>query len=112
MTAPLGDMRAIVQKLFPWLKGIRVVTGGGLSFRTAGGLLHLQGEPGDPAAARVGDLVVRLVRDSVSGLVYYSTSTESPYSWAPLASVVGAPTISDAGTAIRIVEGSGKVTCG
>jgi hypothetical protein len=114
-------MRAIVQKLFPWLKGLRIVTGGGLSFRTAGGLLHLQGEPGDPAAARKGDAVdgggfafYPGVPGTTPPSLWYTSDQSEPYTWSQVSvCLITGPLTTDAGTRVAgvITTGSEKVTC-
>jgi hypothetical protein len=62
------------------------------------------------AVARVDDFVARLFQNTATGIVYASTSTGAPYAWSPIASGIIPPTIADAGTAINITTGSGKVT--
>lgn len=113
-TDPLSLLRSIVLGQFPWLALVRKATDGGLSFKVAANLLHLAGDALDPAAARVGDLVVRLYLYTPSMLppvLYASRSVASPYTWtAVLTSSVLPPTITEPGTELRIVEGSGKVT--
>jgi hypothetical protein len=55
--APLTSWREITVLVFPWLKGIVLSTvSGGLRVLAAAGKLHLQGDAGDPAALRVGDV--------------------------------------------------------
>lgn len=109
---PLEHWRAITAQLFPWTAGIRLsaISGGLRVLAAATKALHLQGDAGDPAAARVGDLVVRLYRDGNSGILWASTSTAPPYAWAPVAFGVVPPTIADAGSALVITTGSQKVT--
>lgn len=53
------SLRRVIVSLFPWLPGVVSVVGAkgkGLAIRTASGLLHLAGGPGDPAVHRVGDV--------------------------------------------------------
>jgi hypothetical protein len=60
----LASWRAITQQLFPFLAGFRLstVSGGLRLLAAASKALHLQGDAGDPAVLRVGD-VARLVFD-------------------------------------------------
>lgn len=114
---PLDLLGAIVAKLYPWLAGVRLAAdGAGLIFRTAAERLHLEGEPGDPAAARkddgVGYFYVVTVLGSVAG-VYWSPKNGSASTWA---AVVSGPTPPvdgvTSGTPIRITGGSARVTIG
>lgn len=113
MTTALDNLRTSVITAFPWLAHVTTASDGGLSLRAAAAkLLHIGGDALDPAAARVGDFVVRLYRDSNLGVLWASASPSAPYVWAPVASGIIPPTVADAGTAVRIVTGSQKVTCG
>ena len=106
--APLDALRQVILGLFPWLSGVRLGSTGGLAVRAAGGTLHLQGDAGDPAVARVGDECGRLYRDTVSGTLYYSPSATAAYS--PIASGVGAPLPVTPGTSVQVSSGSARVT--
>lgn len=81
--APLESWRKIILSLFEWMTGFRLAGDGGLSIRSAGAQLHLQGDAGDPAILRVGD-GGRLVFDpGVPGVLspglYYSPSSTAAY---------------------------------
>ena len=115
------SLRRMLVQLFPWLPDLVLVAGAkgkGLAVRAAGGILHLAGGPSDPAVARVGDFTVRLafypgVPGSVAPSLWASASPSSPYAWALVATTTGTgPLTTDAGTAVSIRTGSGKVTCG
>jgi hypothetical protein len=106
--APLDALRQVILSLFPWLSSVRLGTTGGLAVRAAGGLLHLQGDAGDAGVARVGDACGRLYRDSVSGALYYSPSATAAY--VVVASGVGPPLPTTAGTTVTIATGSARVT--
>jgi hypothetical protein len=64
----LASWKAIVEKLFPWLAYVTPAKDGGLSLRAAAAkLLHLQGDAGDPAALRVGDIPALVFDPGVPG---------------------------------------------
>jgi hypothetical protein len=66
--APLASWKAIVEKLFPWLAYVTPAKDGGLSLRAAAAkLLHLQGDAGDPAALRVGDVAALVFDPGIPG---------------------------------------------
>lgn len=116
MSAPslLASTRKIVLRLFPQLGRIRIrpaAEGGALALGSASGRIELVG--GAAAVGRVGDLVVRLAQDSLTGVLYVSTDDEdAPRTWSAVAAVVGVPIATDAGTRVAISAGSRKVTCG
>lgn len=109
----MSDLRSIaeiVTGLFPWLARIGLGASGALEVRAASGRVELEG--GGPAVSRVGDFIVRLAQDSLTGVLYVSTDDTAPRTWAPVASVVGVPLAATAGTRLAITTGSEKVTCG
>lgn len=74
----------------------------------------INGTASSPKAARAGDFVVRLGLGA-GGVPSYSVSTSSPYTWNAIPSGSGpggALLPTDAGVAINITGGSGKVTIG
>lgn len=110
---PLSSIREVIGNLYTWLTHVTKASDGGLSLCTETSRLHLEGDAGDPAVARVGDLVVRLGLNVA--VPSYSTSTSAPYTWTPIpagSGPLGALTPADAGVAIIIAAGSEKVTCG
>lgn len=114
----LSDLRAIVASQFDWLQYVRLGSSGrGLSIRSADRLIHLEGDAGDPAVARVstdeaiGTGAARFYRDTITGALWVSTSRAAPYSWSIVASGVGPPTSIEAGTQAVITTGSERVTC-
>lgn len=115
--APLASWRSIVTKLFPWLAYVGPSSDGGLSLRAAASkLLHLQGDAGDPAVARVSDGVGVWYAVVVSGAVaalYWSPSNGTTSSWTLVASGASPPVNGvTVGTPVAITTGSGKVTAG
>jgi hypothetical protein len=67
-SSPLEAWRSIVTKLFPWLAYVEPSEDGGLSLRAAAAkLLHLQGDAGDPAALRVGDVAALVFDPGIPG---------------------------------------------
>lgn len=107
---PRESIAEIIRRRFPWLARVGIGASGALEVRAASGRIELEG--GGAAVGRVGDLVVRLVQDSLTGVLYVSTDDAAPRTWAPVASVVGVPLASTAGTRVAIFAGSKKVTCG
>lgn len=120
--ADFFNIRTIVQGLFPWLAYVRLGTAKGLSFRTADEKLHLEGDAGDPAAARVGDAAdggglafFPGVPGVTAPSLWYTSDRAEPYTWAPVATcLITGPLATDAGTRIAavITSGSSKVTVG
>lgn len=105
-------IRSVVLALFPWMGRVGLAASKALRIASAVGRTELEG--GGPAVGRVGDLVVRLCRDSMGGL-HVSTDDAPPYTWTPVASAAipaSPPAPTDAGTRIALVQGSKKVTCG
>lgn len=115
MTAPLSDLRATVQALFPWLAGARLAPAGkGLALRSADGLLHLESDgPADPKVIRTVDIGGRLAFNSLDSTLYYSPSASAAYvPVAVYAALPGPPPSVFAGTSITLGPGSDRVTCG
>lgn len=122
MSADRSNMRSVIQSLFPWLKLVRLGTAKGLSFRTASDKLHLEGDVGDPAAARVGDAAdggglafYPGVPGTTPPSLWYTPDRAAPYTWTQVATtLITGPLTTDAGTRIAavITTGSGKVTIG
>ncbi len=116
----LDDIHAIVLARFPWLKEVRLGSAKGLSFRTASSKLHLEGDAGDPAAARVTDATAGpgiMFYPGVPGAtppsLWITDQRAEPYSWAKVSEcLITGPLPTDAGTRIAsvITTGSGKVT--
>lgn len=117
-----SNLRSVIQSLFPWLALVRQGIAKGLSFRTASEKLHLEGDAGDPAAARVGDAADGggiAFFPGVPGVtppsLWYTSDRAAPYTWVQVGTcLITGPLTTDAGTRVAtvITSGSGKVTIG
>lgn len=63
-----------------------------------------------PAAARKGDLAVRLYFDTFTSTLYKSESIGAPYAWTPVLGAIIPPDPTEAGTPVTIAAGSSIVT--
>ena len=119
MTEPasaLAYLRDIIAALYPWTAGLRIGAAGGLRILAAASkLLHLQGDAGDPAAARAGDGTGYWYALYAAGNVqalYWSATPPPLANWTLVVGGVTPPTPLTPGTPTSITSGSAKVTIG
>ncbi len=114
---PLESWRTITESVLPFLEGfVLSKVSGGLRVLAAGVKLHLAGDAGDPAAARVGDVAGYEYLEVIitTGVVSAVTLWRSPDNQAPWTAVASGafPPGPGSGTPIAITSGSAKVTIG